>query len=224
MEKKEDSKYYLISIQDVAELLPFVKKECDNLADEIEEENRIKQHLNRFKDILERHFGDSVAYIGEEKSYGKHLERFLFEHGGFMEIMLEPPLILKVHFLSQATAQRFAEALKKTMSEVIQNHPLKDMFIENITVEETEKDPIPIKTWAKMHHIYLQRSMVFTFVAIFIVAIFEIIKAVVGFLSLSWMGYISSFLISICGAVLIAFLFEPVKKRADKLVNRYLIK
>jgi len=176
-----------------------------------------------FQVILQKHLRKPIKYIGEEKSYGKHLERYLFYHGGFMELILEPPLVLKAHFLDKHRAQRFERALKKTFDEIIPDSQLKEIFLEGIAIEEAEEDPIPMQKWAKMHHIYLEKSLVFTIVAVVIVGLFAAIKASVEIISLNFLQA-HSVTVTVISAVIIAFLFEPIKKKTEKLVDRFWIK
>jgi hypothetical protein len=137
--------------------------------------------------------------------------------------MLEKPLVLNAHFLHREKAERFSEALKKTLHYLIPAHPVKEMFIDSITVEEHSKNPLTMETWMRMHNIYLQKSIMFTALTITLVAIFELTKALIESMTLKWF-HINSEIAVIVGAAIVAFAFEPIKKKIEDLVNKYFIK
>jgi hypothetical protein len=221
--KHQKLKYYLVTITDVEGLLNFSKNHTSELKDEVSEQNRSQEELEQFISLLHSRFHEEIMYIGEEKILGKHVERFLFNHGGFMEIMLEKPLVLNAHFLHIEKAQRFSEALKKTLHYLIPPHPVKEIFIDSITVEEHSKNPLTMETWMRMHNIYLKKSIMFTVLTVTLVAIFEITKAGIESTALEWFN-INSQLAVIVGAAVVAFAFEPIKKKIEEFVNKWFIK
>lgn len=217
--KESDVNYYSVKVTDVAGLLPFYKKDTADLSDDIKEQKRVRDELIKFVSTLKKEYHGSIVYIGEEKMEGKHLERFLFADGGFMEIMLEPPLILKAEFTAKKNADKFVKALQNCFESIIPQNPIKQMFIEGIKVDDGNKDQLTIETWEKMHRIYLKNGIVFTIAAVVIVALFNAINEGVQIISQKFLGYESNAL-AVISAVIIAFCFDPVKKFVDSLVSK----
>ena len=216
------NKYYSIRITDVAGLLPFVKKEERELAGEIKEDARVKEELTKFTSILKRHYHQSIIYIGEEKRFGKHLERFLVDHNGFMEIMIEPPLIMNIESIHRATAEKFLVALKKTFYEIIKHdNVVKRTFIEGIVVEEGNKYPLTIEKWEKMHTIAIRKTVVYTLVAIFIALTFSIFSESFEIIAGRFFGYKGE-VIKVAMALVIAFAFGPIKHMTDEFVAKHM--
>lgn len=218
---KERLDYYLVAASDVENLLSFSKSEKSDLSEDISEHNRAQEELTQFISLLQNQLKEEIKYIGEDTSCGKHLERFLFSKGGFLEIYLEKPLVLKGHFLHKRHADRFVSALKHALKVVIPESPIKSLFIQSIGVEKVQKDPLSTESWMAMHKIYLKRSVIFTLMALFVVVFFELIKALAETVFLNWFGLGSVEWIVIVGAVVVAFLFEPMKRRTDRVVSKF---
>jgi hypothetical protein len=226
--KIKSQEFFTISITDVEDIINFSIKEQGQLKDDFHEETRAKEELAQFISTLHLFFHEEIIYLGEEKIYGKHVEKFLFNHGGVMEILLEKPVVIKANFVNKKRAKKFNIALKKALKLIIKEHPIKDMFIDEIGVEKTKKEPINIEKWMTMRQIYLKKSILYSMIAVFIFIVFEMIKSLLSFISLKLFKFepTTQYLIiaSIISATIVALLFEPIRKFIEDMINKYLIK
>ncbi|MFP4402954.1 MAG: hypothetical protein ACLFPJ_01215 [Candidatus Woesearchaeota archaeon] len=226
--KYKSQEFYTISITDVENIISFSIKDTNQLKDNYHEETRAKEELAQFISTLHSYYHEEIIYLGEEKTYDKHVEKFIFNHGGAMEIILENPVVIKANFVNKKRADKFNKALKKTLKLIIKEHPIKDIFINEIDVEKTIKDPINIEKWMKIKHIILKKSIIYSFIALFIFIIFEMIKAILSFISLNLFEIepTTKYLIisSIISATIVALLFEPIRKFIEQLINKYFMK
>ncbi|MBN1502393.1 hypothetical protein JW930_02515 [Candidatus Woesearchaeota archaeon] len=219
MTKKEPS-YKVVSLLDVNELLSFAKQEVKGLEDEIKEEQRVEEELKEFIKHIEKHSGHKLNYIGHEKRYGKHLVRFLFQDGGFLEVIVEKPLAMNAHFSDEEQAKKFVSGLKKTLEKTLPDHPVKDMFIDSIHIEDGFKDDVlTVDKWSKIHGITIQKTLVVTVVAVFIFVIIELTKAYFVETARDVL-HLESFIISIVTAIIIALFIEPIRNKTEHIVGK----
>ena len=215
--------YHTVSVVDVEQLLPFVKQETHSVSDEIKEENRVKEELQKFIEILKKHAGEQIYYIGEEKKFGKHLERFLFQKGGFLEVVLEQPVAINAHFIEKKMAMKFCKGLKKAAYLILPESEVKKLFIDSIMVSKPTEEALTYDKWDLMHSISLHKTLTYTLIAaaIFLLAAviqesFELLNGAYFHLNLDlpYVDIINSLFIAIC--------FEYIKKIANKFVAKVL--
>lgn len=211
------SKYFSVFVEDVNNILPFNIHHKKNIIQEEEEFEAWESFIH----ILHKNFKSKIIRTGREHTDEGKLEKYLLQGGGYMEVILGQPLILKAHFLRKYRAETFKHALRKTVQHTAASRPELPLFIDNIIVEENTDDPLTMDKWMRMHHIYLQKSVVITIVALFIVAIFELIKVGLEIISLNYFGIHSTFT-TIVGAIIIALLFEPLLHKTEEIVNKFL--
>ncbi len=220
MRPKRRPDYKVVSLLDVDQLLSFAKNEVRNLDEEIKEEQRVEKELKEFIDEIEKHSGHDIHYIGHEKRFGKHLVRFLFQDGGFLEVIVEKPLVLNGHFISEETAKKFATGLKKALRSRLPEHPVKDLFIDSIRIEDGFKDaPISVDKWNKLHKLTIHGTLVTTFVVLIIFITIEVVKEYFKESSAAFL-HPETAVVSIVTAVLISLFFEPLKGLVEKLVAK----
>jgi hypothetical protein len=137
-----------------------------------------------------------------------------------MEMILSEPLIINVYFRSFKKANKFLKSLKYSLKKMIDNNnSLKDIFIEKLMIEKSQQNNVlTIDKWERMHNILIKNYLVYTIIALLIVIVFEAIKGAVGFY------FNISLFVNVIAAVIIAFTFEPIKKRTERFVEKYLIK
>lgn len=223
MPKKQRIKYINVPLVDVEGMLPFNKRPVEDISDEAKEDERLKKEIGDFMREIQKKMHEPVCYIGEEKKYGKHLERFMFSAEGFVEIMVEAPLTINAHFTHMSMAKRYAKALKGVLAKKLPNSKIKEMFIDSISIDDSEREPLTYEKWDKMHHVFLHKSIIYTMVAMIIVIIFEATKALLTEISKEFM-HISSLVVTIVAAVLISIFFEPIRKKSEQLINKIMIK
>ncbi len=218
--KSGGSKYHIVSLLDVNDLLTFAKEEVKTLKEEITEEQRVEKELKEFIATIEKHSGHKIHYMGHEKRFGKHLVRFMFKKGGFLEVMVEKPLALNAHFINKSQADDFASGLKKALKEVLPDSPVKDIFIESIKVEDGhQKQLLSVDKWAMLHKITIHRTIVVTVVAAILVLIMEFFKEFFVMKAKLAMEE-DSIIISIVTAIIIVLFFEPVKSKVEKVLGK----
>jgi len=144
------TKHIFVPALDVGELLPFVVRKTKNLQENMKEQERAKKELVRFVDLLQKNLKEPIWYMGmdviEEKSY----ERFIFEKGGFFELMIEEPLAMNAHFVHKKRAQAFCKALKKTFKKIMGPSPVRDMFIDSIKIQDEKDTSLTYERWDQM--------------------------------------------------------------------------
>lgn len=147
------TKHIFVPALDVGEILPFVIRKTKNLKDSITEQERARKELERFVDKLQKSYKEPIWYMGMDVITGKTYERFIFEKGGFFEIMTEAPLALNAHFVHDAKAKKFLIALKKTLKATLPKGPATELFLESIHVQSEEDEDLKYKTWTSLKQI-----------------------------------------------------------------------
>ena len=147
------TKHIFVPALDVEEILPFAVKKTKILKDNIAEQERARKELVSFIDKLEKNYKEAVYYIGMDIIEAKTYERFIFEKGGFFEIMVESPLAMNAHFVHYKQAEKFCNALKKTLKSALKKSPVADMFISSIEVNSEHDDSLTYEKWDKMKSI-----------------------------------------------------------------------
>ena len=147
------TKHIFVSALDVGELLPFIIKKSGKLKKSLEDQEKARQELEKFIDILERNYRKNIYYMGMDIIAGKNYERCIFEDSGFFEVMTDAPIAMSAHFVHEKKAQKFAEALQKTLLEIMPPGPVTDMFINSIQVQKEESEQLTYKKWSDIKKI-----------------------------------------------------------------------
>ncbi|MBW2971323.1 hypothetical protein KY320_04145, partial [Candidatus Woesearchaeota archaeon] len=114
------------------------------------EQDRAKKELVRFIELLENKYKQPVYYMGMDIIEAKTYERFIFDNGGFLEIMSEAPLALNAHFVHREQAEDFKKALVETLKEILPKTPVADMFLNSIEVNDEKDQSLTYDKWDKM--------------------------------------------------------------------------
>ena len=148
-------KHYFVPLLDVSEKIPFNVSICGVAKRDMAYQENSRIELNKFVKILERALGEKLVYIGMDVIGEKYYERFLFEKGGFFEIMMESPLAMNAHFTNPRKANKFALALKKSLSRVLpKKDPVCRMLLENIKANsEDHDDALTVNKWEKIKRV-----------------------------------------------------------------------
>ncbi len=144
------TKHFFIPVLDVSEKLPFNISLCGVVKKDMLCQERGRVELNKFIKILEKKFGEKLVYIGMDVIGEKYYERFLFQKGGFFEIMMESPLAMNAHFVGEARAKKFALALKKALRQILPKTAVTKMFIDNITHDSESDATLSVEKWTKI--------------------------------------------------------------------------
>ncbi len=147
------TKHIFIPVLDVGDLFPFAIKSGKNLQKSFEEQDKAKSALISFINLLEKQWKESVYYMGMDIIGERSYERFIFEKGGFFEIMVEAPAALNAHFVQEKRAEQFLIALKKTLQSILPKKPLTRMFIDNIQIQTEEDSSLLVEQWHRMQEI-----------------------------------------------------------------------
>ena len=166
---------------------------------------------------VEKFSGHKIHYIGHEKRYGKHLVRFLFKKGGFLEVIVEKPLTMNAHFFDEKHANNFAHGLKKVLKKSLPDQPVKEMFIGSIQVEDGFKgELLSIDKWSKMHRIAIHKTLVVTVMAIAIAFLIEVTKEFFR-VKTSDVLHFESLVVTMVTALIIVLILEPAKDKVGKI-------
>ena len=147
------TKHIFVPALDVGEILPFIVKRTKTLAENIKEQQRAKDELIKFIDKLEKNYKEPIYYMGMDIIEAKTYERFIFEKGGFFEIMVESPLAMNAHFVHEKEAKKFCAALKSTFKSILKKDQVSKMFINSIEVSTEEDESLTYEKWDKMKNI-----------------------------------------------------------------------
>ena len=146
-------RHIFIPALDVGEILPFTVRKTKTLKESIEEQERAKKELIKFIDMLEKNYKESIYYMGMDIIEAKSYERFIFEKGGFFEVMIEAPLAMNAHFVNKDRANKFRFALKKTLKEVMKKDKMSDIFINSIEINSEQDQSLTYEEWGKIKRI-----------------------------------------------------------------------
>jgi hypothetical protein len=149
------TKHIFVPALDVGELLPFVIRPTKTIQQNMQEQERARAELTKFIDILEKNLRQPIWYMGMDVIGEKNYERFMFEQGGFFEVMIEPPLAMNAHFVDNKQAEEFKKALQKTLKTIMKASPVSDMFIESISVEDESDEELKVQSWTKMKEVHM---------------------------------------------------------------------
>ncbi len=144
------TKHIFVPALDVGEILPFAIKKKKSLRENIAEQERARQELIKFIEKLEKNYRESIYYIGMDLIEAKTYERFIFEKGGFFEIMTDCPPAMNSHFITEKKAKTFRKALVKTLKEMMPKNTMTNMFTESIEVYDEEDYSLNYDKWSRI--------------------------------------------------------------------------
>jgi hypothetical protein len=147
------TKHIFVPALDIGENLPFAIKKTKTLAENFSEQERSKNELTKFIDLLQKNYKEKIWYMGMDVIGEKSYERFIFDKGGFFEVMVENPVAMNAHFVHDKPAKKFSIALKKTLKELMTNGPVTDMFINSIEVQDEQDAFLTVNEWHKMKNV-----------------------------------------------------------------------
>jgi hypothetical protein len=147
-------RHFFVPVLDAAEVIPFTIRLKGDAKKDILSQDKVKAALEKFIDLLQKNFGEPIWYMGFDIIGEKYYERFLFDGDGFLEIMMEAPLAMNAHFSHEKRAQKFALAIKKTLSTILPKSPICKMLIENISASsEGQEETLTVNKWEKLKRI-----------------------------------------------------------------------
>ncbi len=149
---KKELKHYFVPVLDVSEKVPFSININCSVKKRMENQDYAKKELNNFISKLSKEFKEKIVYIGMDVIGEKYYERYLFEKGGFLEVMMEKPLAINAHFSHEARAKKFEKSIKKIFNNMLGSDPVSKMFIENIGIG-TDETNLKVSTWDKLKNI-----------------------------------------------------------------------
>ncbi len=147
------TKHVFVPCLDVGDLLPFSVRKTKTLKESIEEQERAKREMVAFIDRLEKGYGQAIYYMGMDIIESKSYERFIFEKGGFLEIMVESPLAMNAQFVHDAQARKFCTVLKKTFRSILKKDGVSEMFINSIEVNTEHDESLTYEKWERIKSI-----------------------------------------------------------------------
>lgn len=149
-------KHFYVTLLDLPEALPFAFSQSGNFEDmekDAQNEAKAEKILLAFVAQLMKKFGDDFAYIGDDVIGEKFYRRFLFEKNGFVEIMTGVPAVISAHFTSKPRAEKFAEALKKTIQLQVKNKKAMSVLLQAVEVSEDDSSRLTFEKWEKLRDI-----------------------------------------------------------------------
>ena len=116
------TQHFFVPVLDISEALPFAVKPTETIKKNIDEQDRAKEELDKFVSMLEKNLKENIFYMGFDVIGEKSYERFMFDKGGFFEVMTENPIVMNAHFVHEKRAKKFKDALKKTLQSIMQKN------------------------------------------------------------------------------------------------------
>ena len=148
-----NTNHFSVPLLDVGELLPFEVRKKKSLEQDFAEQERARDELVKFVNLLEKKMKQTMYYLGIDVIGEKSYERFLFEKGGFFEAMTESPVALNAHFTKQAQAKKSLKALQETRQKVLPKGPVGQLLIESLEVQTQDDTSLTVQKWNKMKNL-----------------------------------------------------------------------
>lgn len=145
-------KHVFVTLIDLFEEFPFTVEKEEDLERMMEEMEKGDEELFRFVQTIEDGFA-STSYIGQDVIQDKFYQRFLFEGGGFMEIMQEAPLSIVGHFTSREDAEEFRDSLVEATEETVDNEKALEMMVDSIEIGEESGETLSYEKWSQMKEV-----------------------------------------------------------------------
>jgi len=147
------SKHFFVPVLDVAGLIPFSVKLNHDIKEDLVLQSKSEKELEKFIRMLDNSFRETAWYMGFDVIGEKFYERFMFDKGGFFEVMMEHPAAMVGHFTSMKRAEKFASALRKALSKVLPKTTAAKLFIEDIKASSAEEYELKVEKWSKIKEI-----------------------------------------------------------------------
>jgi hypothetical protein len=158
LKKNDKLSHAYVTFLDLPEALPFgiPVTEGDSF-ESLDLDGKIQdaksRELFKFIKIVESKFGERTCYIGEDVIGEKFYKRFLFENGGFVEIMTGIPVAISAHFTALPRAKKFATAVSAAIKSTVRNPKLREILVSSITADQEEDNRLTYQTWSKLRTI-----------------------------------------------------------------------
>ena len=224
-----ETKHCFVSALDLHEQLPFILKKTSDLPSKLKERHRVHDELDKFILQLQKNFGEKIYHLGSDILSNHSYEKFMFKGSGFMELMIEAPLAINVHFHDNKRAVKFSSALKKTIKELLPQSPKRDMLIHSISIEDEHETPMRFKDWDKIRNVrsIISKSVTILIVTIFIFLMLEIIKAIIITIAKKEITllYSSSLIQSIIAgtiALILGLCIHPLERFIEHIMAKYI--
>lgn len=151
------SKHSYVVLIDLPEMLEFevspTKVTPEKIANLEKENMESDGELFKFVSKIEKRMRVNFSFIGEDVISEKFYKRFLVNGGGFIEVMYQAPAAIIAHFIEEDRANKFADSLKSTIREVVEDKKAATI-LENLVEVNTEKEePLTYKKWSQLTHI-----------------------------------------------------------------------
>jgi len=146
-------KHYYVNVLDSPEITPFTIKLEKDLSVSLKKQEKARKELEKFITILKKEFKEPIWYIGFDIIGEKFFERFIFENGGFLEIMMEAPLAINAHFVHEDRAEKFAKALRRTLKKILPKKPITKIFLDNVDIGSEQATELKVEEWDKLKKI-----------------------------------------------------------------------
>ena len=147
------TQHFFVPILDISEALPFAVRPTKTIKKNMEEQERARKELDRFVTILEKNFKEKIFYMGMDVIGEKSYERFIFEKGGFFEVMVENPIAMNAHFVHKKRAKVFKNALKKTLEAIMPRNSMTKMFLDSIEVQDEGDAILTVHEWHEIQNV-----------------------------------------------------------------------
>ncbi|RME30905.1 hypothetical protein D6789_04260 [Candidatus Woesearchaeota archaeon] len=224
VEQRTPEDIYTIGVLDVNHLMPFSKPEGFEASEDFQLKDEVLARTTEFTTTLARKLRSRLISIGEDKAEGRHILRYVFSgREGLLELIIDRPAVLNAYFVKRKDAVAFLHALRATLKQELPPSTVKDLFIDSIHIAKGLEEKITHHAHHKMRAIYLHKGASLVAVAIVIVAIFEVIKAVVGIITVEVLGLGRGhpWLVTVISAVFISFFFDPIRDRIEHFIEKY---
>lgn len=147
------TQHYFVPVLDVSEALPFAVRSVKTIKKSMDEQDRARKELDKFISILEKNLKEKIFYMGFDVIGEKSYERFIFDNGGFFEVMVENPIAMNAHFVHENRAKKFKDALKKTLNALMPNNKISKMFIDSIDVQDEGDASLTVQEWHEIQNV-----------------------------------------------------------------------
>ncbi len=137
------NKHSFVSFLDLTEILPFAST---NDSDEN------MGSLFKFLDTLSHKLKEKIYYIGQDNIGERFYERFLFEKGGFIEMMTQKPVAIVAHVVEEKRARRCADVLKLAIIKI--KAPAAKIVADSVETSTERENVLDYKTWSKLRNIH----------------------------------------------------------------------
>lgn len=145
-----------VTLLDLPEAMPFGFVADEKMSQPDADEKKLAESDRKliiFAAVLQKNFKEQLVYIGEDVIGEKFYKRFLFENNGFVEIMTGVPVVISAHLIGKARADKFADALRKTITQTIKDPKPRQILLSSIEVSEDEGDRLSYEKWEKLKDI-----------------------------------------------------------------------